>query len=281
MNLPKLKTNIPRTGTITAVWYAKSKQENYKDQIKVVGRWESEGEGPMWLPLPVVYQLAEKGLVRQAAQPDSDGYPAFEVVAPQQRVLFLREEDGTKKYTNVYPVDAAGQPVTLAPQPKPVLQVSTPAPATPAPPVPTTPVAPPAPGAPPVASAPPSAARAVPADPTALKESARKAWAQLDERYACALAIAGHRLAEALTCRPTALDPAVLQAAAATILIEAGKQGLMTVPGLAPGLLRRFHGELPAPARKATTSATPTPAAVGAAIDDHFDAEGEDDDLPF
>ncbi|HWO88828.1 MAG TPA: hypothetical protein VNL98_06735 [Gemmatimonadales bacterium] len=256
--LEKLQTNIPRTGTLTAVYYAKSKNPEYGDQIKVSGRWEREGDGFFWLPLPVIDAFTDAGLVQYGGV--KDGEPTWKVLHPTQRIAITRREgERNRKLTEVIAIDLQGNAVTLPPQPRTVLPTAEPV-AVPAaaPAIGQPPAVPVAPAAPAVGVEPASAPPAV--DPRA---QIRERWAELDERYGAAIAIAAYRLHEALG---PDVDPAVIQAGAATVLIETQKLALQAPPGLARALRERANGHL-------------APAASPMDDDESFDAA--DDDLPF
>lgn len=312
--IPKLQTNIPRCGRIKAVYYAKSQNPEYGDQIKIVGTWENEGEGPFWLALPVIKAFTDAGLVAQVVgQVDNDGYAKFHVVSTQQRVMIVKKEDGKKKVHEVHAINDAGQVVQLPAQPYPdVLNQPTPAatavaPAAPAAPAAPGAVAPPAPGAVapaapavgPIASDPRITTGAALQDkltPEEKKQRAQKGWADLEERYGCALAISAFCQLKLARAKDPALEigdlsATVIQAGAATILIESSKTMVPVIPGLAKALFERLthgveNGKKPADRGVATTSqaiAAGTPAKQGD-FDDFDETTGpdqEDDDLPF
>lgn len=319
--LGKLQTNIPRCGRLKAVYYAKSKNPEYQDQIKIVGNWEAEGEGQFWLALSALQAFTNAGVVAEVVgQVDKDGFAKFQVISQQQRIMIVKREDGNRKVTEVQAINDLGQAVTLPPQPyPPVLNKPTPAATAAAPaaaaapvaPVVTGAVAPPAPGgaAPatpatrPAAAPPVTAAGATAPEqlgPEELKARTRRGWVDLEERYACALAIAARsqlKLAKArdpeLTLANIPLD--VLQSAAATVFIQSAKDMLPVMHGLSKALFQELspgaqNGSHPKPAgdrgvseasRAIATSPLGPPVPAGQA--DAFDEPPleEEDDLPF
>lgn len=304
----KLQVNVPRIGTIKAIYYAKSQNPEYGDQIKIVGAWENEGEGQFWLPLPVIQHFTEAGVAAQlVGQVDKDGFARFAVVNARQRVFIKKAQDGKKNVYQVLAIDAQGNQVTLNPQPyPPVLNQPTPAAAAASGPVaPAAPgaVAPPAPGAvaPPAAGAAPittAAAVHEQLSPEERKQRARRGWADLEERYGCALAIAAYQQLRLAQAKDPAkqlddLEAAVIQAGAATILIESSKSFVPVIPGLAKALFGRLapgatngKHEDPRGVAKASNQVAGAiaPAKQAEAFDDFDQVAGEaeeDDSLPF
>lgn len=313
--LPQPKTNIPRCGILTAIYYQKPYNEGGTPDLKVMGKWEpgpdgENGDGFFYIPIWTLREMAERGLVRQIeGAVDKDGWPKFELTSKRQRVCIRKDEDGKKKTTRVWPVDDQGQPVTLPAQPIPSCLEDPPkvpagaqAPAgAPQPgPAGATPAAPPAPGAAPAApTAPPATAAAAPqgqgapapatspgpsqapAAPTGpTGDLLRQIWAETDALYGAALAVAAFRqleVAQALG-RPEIVTMASLQAGAASVIIRLEHRRVDAVnTAVHRGILERLI-KLAA----VSTADSPAPAAASRPTTDNADdSEDEDDDLPF
>ena len=265
-------TNIPRCGTITAVYYAPSKKEGWGDQIKIIGYWEQEGDGHFYLSIKTLDAFTDAGVVRQDPGTDNDGHPRFAVVNTDQRVMIVRKEvQGQKaKRTEVQALDVQGNVVTLPASPKPVIAKPAPAPVAAA--APAAPVAAAAPAAPPT---PANGQRAQPS-PEELKERMRERWAEIDEQYAACLAISAYQQSRTFAKPLDELDASVVQAGAATVMIQAERQNLSVFPGLAKSLLARLNGKKPAQAKPEREKKPETLLSVGTDPDADFD-----DDLPF
>lgn len=310
--LDRPKTNVPRTGVITAAWYAPSSKPNYKDEVKLVGNWEREGEGFWYASQGCVEALCRAGVLRQVpGQTDKDGHPKFEVAVANQRVMIQKVEgDGNTKYYQAFAVDAAGNQVQLVAQPDPVFPAKSaapsPAPAPAAPAVTGAPIAPPAASAPiaPAATAVPTAAPAPAAAPAAspkeLKEHSRRDWLRIREAALIATDIAAEALHEATGVDVAQLDQHAIVRLTNELLVLADKN--------APGLVGRTFAGLRRTKDDATPStngtppkpaSAPVPAAHAAApsgrdLFEKTDARAEtyddfpsaledddDDDLPF
>ena len=105
----KLETNIPLTGTVKGVYFAKSRTEGWADQIKLQGAWDGKGEGSVYIPMPCRDQLVSAGLIN--AEPDAQGNYGLRG-APRLRLH--RTENGTQKITTVT-VDGAAPAYTALP----------------------------------------------------------------------------------------------------------------------------------------------------------------------
>jgi len=241
-----LRTNVPRIGVITGAWYAKG---NYGDQIKIAGRWEGEGDGHFYLPLAALDAFTDAGVLAPDGA-SANGEPRYRVLT-QARVSITRKEESVpgglpRRTTEVAVLDPDGN--VLSPQPRD-------------------------------GDAAPAAGPNAPtaADETSPEERLRRRWAELDERYAAALAIAGYRLREVLGQPP---DPATLQAGAATVLIAADRSAMEAFPGLARSLRSRLTRRSSPPRTAHTTSATAASQPVAAGHTE-LDEEFDPDELPF
>lgn len=260
------KTNVPRCGTISAVWFAPTKNEKWDDQIKIVGKWETEGDGHFYQSIKTLEAYTDAGVVRQDPGTDKDGHPKFAVVNQNQRVMIVRKEvsGSNAKMTEVTPIDVQGNVVVLPACPKPVLvpQVSA-APSATAPPA-------------------PSAQAAPQAAPENGRERTRERWAELDEQYAACLSIAAYRLQKTLG---DDVSDTAIQAGAATVMIQAERRGLPAYPGLAKGLFGRLNeheasakDETPQPV---TTSPGDSPLNEPGDFPEALDDDDDGSDLPF
>lgn len=104
----KLKTNIPLIGVVQYADYAKTKNPEYSDQIKLKGNFDGHGEASVYLPLPVASALIKDNLARGNGT-DRDGNPAYQWLH-KGKVQILKSEDGQKKFTTVTPLEKNGSP---------------------------------------------------------------------------------------------------------------------------------------------------------------------------
>lgn len=102
----KLLTNVALTGRLSGVWYAKTKNPEYSDQIKLNGTWEGNdsyaaGIASVYLPLPMENELRSLGIIEAIqGKLDKDGGQAYRVLNPGP-VTLLRKEEGTRKITTI------------------------------------------------------------------------------------------------------------------------------------------------------------------------------------
>ena len=292
-----------RCGLLTAVSYAPSSKPNYSDEIRIDGQWDGEGVGYFYLPLGAIDAFTDAGVVRYTGV-GQDGRPAFSVVNPNQRIMIWRELVPGKnaKPTHVRAVDAQGNMLQLPACQRAVLQntpagapVQTP-PTTPAtPPVPPlqappsqSPPTQPTPPLPPAAAAKTNNAGKRELSEEEIKQRELQRWGELDEHYGACLAFAAYRLREALGSE---VGHDVIQAGAATVMIQSERDGLIARPGLAKRLLERLHenGKRLKAERdpglteeETRTARAPANAARSTEYDDYPEAlDEEDDGLPF
>ncbi len=106
----KLSTNIPLIGVVSQAYYhfsEKAKEENWAPQLKLVGRWDEEGEGNVYLPLRLVDDMHKADFLAIETGPDHDLY---KVMTPNTKIKLLKEEDGTKKFIRFSFADASKAP---------------------------------------------------------------------------------------------------------------------------------------------------------------------------
>ncbi len=94
----KLQTNISLIGTVSKAYYhfsEKAKEENWAPQLKLIGVWDEEGEGNVYLPLRLAEDMHKQGFLAIETGPEHDLY---KVMTPNSKIRLLKEEDGTKKF---------------------------------------------------------------------------------------------------------------------------------------------------------------------------------------
>lgn len=200
----KLEDNLPVTGPLSAVDYAPTSKpdEGYPDQVKLFGEaWvqhRPEGEtalggGRFYLHLSVADQLLEAGVLHEAGQ-DAKGHPKYRVSGkPMISVVRTHNKDGVQTTVNV-----VGAPARAASAAAPAAPAKSEA----------------GPGKPPP---PPQTAK----DAKAQKISRSiKGWTVLEATYARCIAVA----------RSHFEDDEQVAACAATLLIQAAKEGYWLLP---------------------------------------------------
>ena len=94
----KLQTNLPLIGTVSRVYFhhnQKAKDEGWAPQLKLVGTWDEEGEGSVYLPLRLAEDMHKAGFLAIETGPECDLY---RVMTPNTKIGLLKEEDGTKRF---------------------------------------------------------------------------------------------------------------------------------------------------------------------------------------
>jgi hypothetical protein len=120
--LKNLEVNVPRCGTLSAVYFVLGKQYPTED-LKLVGDWEpgkdfSGGKGFFYLPYACAPDLAAAGLISNAGidtRAEYRGQPKFNVVDKNQRLVLDKKADGVV----VAAVDRNGKRVQLRAQDAP------------------------------------------------------------------------------------------------------------------------------------------------------------------
>lgn len=115
----KLQTNIPLTGFVRYANYWKGKpwtddkgvSKILPDQIQLKGSWDGSTDEGLFLPVSLVGQMLDMGLLRQEQQPDERGNPKYTVMNGTRKVRVLKTEDGKKKPIYISWADA---PATAA-----------------------------------------------------------------------------------------------------------------------------------------------------------------------
>jgi len=134
----KLQTNIPLTGFVRYANYYKGKpwkdpkdgtEKVLPDQIQLKGSWDGSTDEGLYLPLALLGQMLDMGLLRQEQQPDQRGNPAYTVLNGTRKVRVLKTEDGKKKPIHISWADApattAAAPPAAASKPQPSAPTAT------------------------------------------------------------------------------------------------------------------------------------------------------------
>jgi hypothetical protein len=110
----KIKTNIPLTGTVSAIYHQPSTREDWSDQICLYGDW-SEGKGKVYLADWAAEKLSELGVINGGPSPAPESRYSVNV---GKSITILRSEDGNKKHTEITVGSngAAPQPTASAPE---------------------------------------------------------------------------------------------------------------------------------------------------------------------
>jgi len=98
----KILTNVPITGTVSAAYWSQSdtaKEKGWAPQLKLIGTWDGQGEGNVYLPLPVVGELVMLDVIVIDGK-DNDGNDRYNI-RHRGPIQILRTEEGTKKKTAV------------------------------------------------------------------------------------------------------------------------------------------------------------------------------------
>lgn len=106
----KLQTNLPVIGTVSKAFFhhnEKAIKEGWDPQLKLVGTWDEEGEGNLYLPLRLAEEMHKAGFITIETGPECDLY---KVMMPHTKVKLLKEEDGTKKLIRFSFADASKAP---------------------------------------------------------------------------------------------------------------------------------------------------------------------------
>ena len=136
----KLQTNIPLTGFVRYANYYKGKpwkdpkdgtEKVLPDQIQLKGSWDGSTDEGLYLPLALLGQMIDMGLLRQEQQPDQRGNPAYTVLNGTRKVRVLKTEDGKKKPIHISWADAPA--TTTAAPPAAASKPQSPAPTAAAP----------------------------------------------------------------------------------------------------------------------------------------------------
>lgn len=101
----KLQTNIALTGFVRYANYYKGKpwtddkgvSKILPDQVRLKGSWDGSTDEGLFLPVSLVGQMLDMGLLRQEQQPDERGNPKYTVLNGTRKVRVLKTEDGKKK----------------------------------------------------------------------------------------------------------------------------------------------------------------------------------------
>lgn len=106
----KLSTNIPLIGVVSKAFFhhnQKAIEEGWAPQLKLVGVWDEEGEGTVYLPLRLVDDMHKAGFLLIETGPECDLY---KVMTPNTKIKLLKEEDGTKKFIRFSFADTSTAP---------------------------------------------------------------------------------------------------------------------------------------------------------------------------
>jgi hypothetical protein len=293
--------NMPVRGTIKSVFYAKSKNADYADNVQIIGNFSQatpddaggvtyldRGVSHFYIALGAIEAFEQAGVVQTlAGQTDQFGHQKYKLMHSGPVEILRKEvtENGKKKgQTTVWRLDASGKRIpNVAPAPL------TTAPAAAGAGGQTTgPAA--GPGAPAPAAPPPTA----PAKLTV--QQVRYQWALLDEAVTAASSIAVKALTGALGCEANDLDQAAVASLTATVLIRAEHYALPVTRGMTkngdkdePSGKSGAGGAAHAPPARSVPAETRSPAPATAAVagqrdlGDFPDAleDEEEDDLPF
>jgi hypothetical protein len=120
----KLQTNIPLTGFVRYANYYKGKpwtddqgvSKMLPDQVQLKGSWDGSSDEALFLPMSLVGQMLDMGLLRQDQQPDKFGNPAYTVLNGTRKVRVLKTEDGKKKPVHISWADASATAAAPAAQ---------------------------------------------------------------------------------------------------------------------------------------------------------------------
>lgn len=132
----KLLTNVPLTGFVRQAYYNKGKKgwldpkdgktKDLPDSISLKGSWDGSTDESLFLPVAMVGQMLDMGLLKQDAG-NATAEPRYTVLQTQKKVRIVKtEEEGNKKRTYISWLDGSAPATATAQQPGPPASTSQP-----------------------------------------------------------------------------------------------------------------------------------------------------------